>query len=1194
MNNRFADLGFGIPKGSSSNEAIIKSFVAGEKINQKDVVHFSNDNKVFKTINDNEIFNYETVFNNTATSDISITKLNEQKYLLAYQKCIDSGYGALKVANVDGNNITFGNELIFNAGKTVKIKVESLTEAKAVLVCNCNDTTSKALLLSITNDTIIINQTKDLNSDALNIINVIKITDEKCVISFNNKSNLGVSQIISVSGNEMTLGNEFVFNNTITTDFSTDKIIDENKFIIAFQDQGNAKKGTCVIGTIYDSNITFSTEYVFCNYESSSIAVKSLTVNKIALCYQRKYSSNSFRGMSLIGTLNNNAITFTSEKYFISGEVSNIRIVKYSDDNLLILYKQLEDYYLNLALVINNIIQFNSSITVSNNSDCLIAHMNDNFIIKIAILKGKKHGCIVKGNICGSCLIEGDDYYLPDGLYNIRLKKIDENKVLITCSNLAFIANILGNSISYSSRVEICSDLYHFRSNFIISESKCIIFYERRNKRVYARAGYIRSSISFYSQVEITSKSVSESKVFEIGDSKYIVAYKIYEGGDKKDCYYIKIVEVNGSTISCGNEILISDKAKDIFVARCNDEKVIIMCSKEYGEKYCIYSKIGIVNNLDLTFSGSHSFYSKNYSCPNNYISMSNEKYVLCYGISYFRVVSLKNNLIKVSDRIYLDLKCEPKKIAKTNDYFISIIDTANKKFLAGFKVMDENIKIFNKVQISKDNFYSKLLSLDDDTKATICLSDNCDILPLKVKGTNIYGGKKSSINCDDSNLSAIDLGNKKVFILNYNKKYKCKIVQYDYNSISFYKKNIKYDGYSENNILHKLSKNKILYSYEDYNGDTKLIIGRLIGENIESTFDCNLPFGKIYSLEINEITKNIFLLTYINNNNIAYASIVQLKDDTHEIVFITSNEITDNNASNLSMLKMNNTRYLYSYYDSCIKKIQLCYFDLIENGIINNKKLKTDILSSKLSLLKLTHNKFIIAYINQGKGCLAIGTADSGLIILNKEYTFSDNEPQHVKVYAINNKEILVAFSTSEYSSIFKSTIDNDNILLGVKHPLSESIADNFEFEKINDTTVAVAYNDNINGNLRLISVNKPELILSNEYIFNDSKTINISLLNIKEQDLIISAQSIVDEIDTTAILISAKINGNVLSNFNIGIAKNNAEIGENVKVLMGGVSDGFTNKSYGEVIKGVDYSPVGYALNEDTIYVKPFWERQ
>ena len=154
-------------------------------------------------------------------------------------------------------------------------------------------------------------------------------TAGKFVITYTDggNANYGTAVVGTVSGTSITFGSEYVFNSTnsgnISVSFDPNTA---NKFVVAYQDNGNAGYGTSIVGTVSGTSITFGSEYVFSSASTSytSVSFDPNTANKFVVAYRDV--TLPYYGNAIVGTVSGTTITFGTEAVFNSATTSYISV----------------------------------------------------------------------------------------------------------------------------------------------------------------------------------------------------------------------------------------------------------------------------------------------------------------------------------------------------------------------------------------------------------------------------------------------------------------------------------------------------------------------------------------------------------------------------------------------------------------------------------------------------------------------------------------------------------------------------------------------------------------------------------------------------------------------------------------------------------------------------------------------------
>jgi len=330
--------------------AVIKT---GNNINIGDLISYDGNEVTKRSITNDISSGNEYVFNSGTIVSISAVSLSDTKVLVSYRNISNSNYGVAIVLNIDSTNITSGSEYIFNSGITYYISAVSLTDSKVLVSYGDggNYQRGTAIVLNIDGNTITSGSEYVFNSDITRYISTVSLTDTKVLVSYKDSGNndYGTAIVLNISGNVITKGSEFVFNSGDTTYINTISLSD-SKVLVSYRDGGNNNYGTSIILNISGTNITSGSEYIFNSDTTYYISAVSLSDTKVFVSYQ----DISNYGTAVIFTVSGNNIIKGSEYIFNnSGITSYISAVSLTDTKVLVSYSDGGNNYYGTAIVLN-------------------------------------------------------------------------------------------------------------------------------------------------------------------------------------------------------------------------------------------------------------------------------------------------------------------------------------------------------------------------------------------------------------------------------------------------------------------------------------------------------------------------------------------------------------------------------------------------------------------------------------------------------------------------------------------------------------------------------------------------------------------------------------------------------------------------------------------------------------------------
>ena len=178
----------------------------------------------------NEYFN----LGETTYTDVAFDPSNANKCVIVFKDSANSNYGTARVATVSGTGISFGSEVVFNAGDSTYTSV-SFDPNRA----------------------------------------------NKCIIAYRDTGNSGDATVIegTVSGTGISFGSEAVVNSGASDigEIHFDPNV-SGKFLVTYQDYGNSEYGTAIVGNISNA-LTTGSDYYLQADGSVSTATASPAIN---------------------------------------------------------------------------------------------------------------------------------------------------------------------------------------------------------------------------------------------------------------------------------------------------------------------------------------------------------------------------------------------------------------------------------------------------------------------------------------------------------------------------------------------------------------------------------------------------------------------------------------------------------------------------------------------------------------------------------------------------------------------------------------------------------------------------------------------------------------------------------------------------------------------------------------------------
>jgi len=374
----------------------------------------------------------EVVFTSSNTVYISATYDSaNNKVVVCYGDLGNSNYGTAVVGTVSGTSISFGSAVVFQSSSV-------LTPAP-----------------------------------------IYDSTNGKVVITYTNSGNSGYGTAIvgTVSGTSISFGSAVVFESADTIDMSATYDSTNSKLVVAYTDRGNSDYGTCRVGTVSGTSISFGTVAVF---ESASTYYSSATYdstnNKVVIAY--KDFGNSQYGTAKVGTVSGTSISFGSAAIFEYGTTDYI-----------------------------------SAVYDANSQKIVIAYMDSS---------NSQYGTVRVGEVSGTSISFPSASVVFNSAISTYIRAtydVSTQKVVVAYQDNSFsnygaakVGTVSGTTISFGARVLFGgSSVAHINTTYDSTNDKVIIVYQRASQgraEVWTTA-YTSTNVADF--IGITAEAISDT-----------------------------------------------------------------------------------------------------------------------------------------------------------------------------------------------------------------------------------------------------------------------------------------------------------------------------------------------------------------------------------------------------------------------------------------------------------------------------------------------------------------------------------------------------------------------------------------------------------------------------------------------------------------------------------------------------------
>jgi hypothetical protein len=260
---------------------------------------------VGEIIGDTISFGSEFIFNPGHTEYISVISLDSEHFIVEYLdgwERYDTAY--VNLGTISGGTVSFSNRVLMSDGWITETSATSLDSSNFVVTyTDVYSSGSIARAGTVIGDSITLGPEANFTYILPWYISATALNDSCFVVAFNETSICAKAIVGMVDGNIITFGDATAFEyNRIETVCAI--TMDENHFVLSYEDRENlyAPIGKTILGTVSGFNISFGDEYTFSNYsDTHPCPSTALDPNHFVTIFVN--SNNSWLGTAKLGTI---------------------------------------------------------------------------------------------------------------------------------------------------------------------------------------------------------------------------------------------------------------------------------------------------------------------------------------------------------------------------------------------------------------------------------------------------------------------------------------------------------------------------------------------------------------------------------------------------------------------------------------------------------------------------------------------------------------------------------------------------------------------------------------------------------------------------------------------------------------------------------------------------------------------------
>ena len=248
---------------------------------------------------------------------------DNNKCIFIYSDVGNSSYQTAVVCTIASNgSMSAGTPVVYASYTGIGGSVTYTGNSKIVALYKHSNNFGYAVVGTISGTSISFGSAENYDSgqEGLNPTVEYDSNADRVVVAFreNLGSDKGSCAVGTISGTSISFGSRVYFNNAATgtpIDITFDS--NSNKMVISFVDSANGSRGTSVVGTVSGTSISFGSEAIFNDAETGNVASTFDSVNnKIIVAYKDKGDNNE--GKAVVGTVSSTSISFGSEAEWLS------------------------------------------------------------------------------------------------------------------------------------------------------------------------------------------------------------------------------------------------------------------------------------------------------------------------------------------------------------------------------------------------------------------------------------------------------------------------------------------------------------------------------------------------------------------------------------------------------------------------------------------------------------------------------------------------------------------------------------------------------------------------------------------------------------------------------------------------------------------------------------------------------------
>jgi hypothetical protein len=281
-------------------------------------------------------FGSASTFDTNSPQDVGVAVLSDSQAVVIYRDLDVGNINRAKVATISGDTISYGAIATFSANLATSVNITKLDSTHvAIGYRELIASDAKVIIGTVSGTTITFGTPVTVSDNSSYGAYIAALSSTKLLIVYRdgNNSDYGTAVIGTVSGTDITLGTESVFESSTTAPHAAE-MLDATHAAIVFADSDD--DGNIIIADASGAIPTYGSAVKFAEYlANSSTAVMSSS--SVAIAYRDILNGNN--GRVLAGTVSGTTPTMGSSVVFDTNTIQYLSMTALDDTNALLTYQ---------------------------------------------------------------------------------------------------------------------------------------------------------------------------------------------------------------------------------------------------------------------------------------------------------------------------------------------------------------------------------------------------------------------------------------------------------------------------------------------------------------------------------------------------------------------------------------------------------------------------------------------------------------------------------------------------------------------------------------------------------------------------------------------------------------------------------------------------------------------------------------